>query len=143
MEVTSASDILKSFLAILCQELWELTHLHHWPSVLLHFWVLYFFDFLEKSCRPGPTRPTRSYASVMHANINQKGKTCFCTLTPNPWCHRRYFAVCLVNMYRQCLPKVSAGLFVRWVRLLVWLLQLCYVYWILTSVNFPIDVSGK
>ena len=30
------------------------------PSILLHFWRLYFFYFLKK-CRPRPTWPKRSY----------------------------------------------------------------------------------
>ena len=37
-----------------------------------------------------------------------------------------YVMVCLVNMYRQCLPIVSAGLFVCWARLLIWLSAMWY-----------------
>ena len=49
----------------------RLTGAHPSPiglHVLLHFWVLYNFDFLEKVV--GPTKPTCSYASgVLYSNM--------------------------------------------------------------------------
>ena len=44
---------LKSLLAMLCQDLWVLTPHPLCLQFLLHFWVLYIFNFLEKVLGPG------------------------------------------------------------------------------------------
>ena len=36
---------------------------HHWPSFFIAFWGSLLFWLSRKSCGPGPTRPTRRYAS--------------------------------------------------------------------------------
>ena len=48
---------------LLFQDLWVLTTHCHWPSFYIAFFDILIFWLSRKSCRPGPTMPTRSYAS--------------------------------------------------------------------------------
>ena len=69
------------------------------PSILLHFWRLYFFYFLKK-CRPQPTWPKGSYATGRGPTFYRGGGGAIAySLYPYQQCFRESAFLAFLTIY--------------------------------------------